>query len=167
MAATGPVLYLVCCAAPPALAAAGLIAQATGQGWDTCVICTPTAASWLKADLGNLAAATGHPVRSQYKRPGEPDVLPPPDAILVAPATANTIAKWALGISDNLALGLITEALGLPVPIALVPCRNDAQAAHPAHAGHLTTLRGAGVSVLPGTGAALDSLARSLGRPGR
>ena len=111
-------------------------------------------------------AATG-PVLYQYKRPGEPDVLPSPDAILVAPATANTIAKWALGISDNLALGLITEALGLPVPIAVVPGRNDAQAAHPAHAGYLATLRGAGVSVLSGTGAALDELARSLGRAAR
>jgi hypothetical protein len=34
---------------------------------------------------------TGHPVRTSYKLPDEPDVLPPPDAILVAPATFNTV----------------------------------------------------------------------------
>ena len=144
-----------------------MITLARDRNWDTCLICTPTAAGWLAGELDDLAAGTGHPVRSQYKHPGEPDVLPPPAAILVAPATANTIAKWALGISDNLALGLITEALGLPVPIAAVPSRNEAQAAHPAHAGHLAALRAAGVSVLADPGAALDELARSLGRSGR
>lgn len=160
-------LYLVASAAPPALQAKDLIERAQRRGWDTCLICTPTAARWLSAELDALAAGTGHPVRSQYKLPGEPDVLPPPDAILVFAATANTIAKWALGISDNLALGLITEALGLPIPIAAVPSRNDAQAAHPAHAGHLATLRDAGVSVLPDAEAGLDHLAQSLSRAAR
>jgi phosphopantothenoylcysteine synthetase/decarboxylase len=160
VSARRPVLYLVVTAAPQALQAKDVIQRAQRLGWDACLICTPTAARWLSVD--ELASSTGHPVRSQYKLPGEPDVLPPPDAILVAPATANTIAKWALGISDNLALGLITEALGLPIPVAVVPSLSEAQAAHPAHAGHLATLRGAGVSVLADADAALDDLASSL-----
>jgi hypothetical protein len=161
------VLYLVCCAAPPALRAAGLVASAQARGWDVCVICTPTAARWLADQVGSLADLTGHPVRSQYKLPGEPDVLPPADAMLVAPATSNTIAKWALGISDNLALGLITEAVGLRLRVAALAHLNAAQAAHPAFAGHVATLRAAGVTVLPAGAsqdAALDDLQREPAR---
>jgi phosphopantothenoylcysteine synthetase/decarboxylase len=144
------VLYLVCCAAPPALRAEELVVKAQARGWDVCVVCTPTAARWLEDRLTWLETLTGHPVRSQYKLPGEPDVLPPPDAILVTPVTSATIAKWALGISDTLALGLITEAIGLRLPVAAVPHLNAAQARHPAFAGHVETLRTAGVAVLLG-----------------
>ncbi|HUZ52035.1 MAG TPA: flavoprotein [Streptosporangiaceae bacterium] len=147
--ATG-VLYLVCCAAPPALHAEELVVKAQARGWDVCVICTPTAARWLRDRSAWLEILTGHPVRSQYKLPGEPDVLPPADAMLVTPATANTIAKWALGVSDTLALGLITEAIGLRLPVAALPHLNAAQASHPAFAGHVETLRAAGVAVLLG-----------------
>jgi hypothetical protein len=147
--ATG-VLYLVCCAAPPALHAEELVVKAQARGWDVCVICTPTAASWLRDRSAWLELLTGHPVRSQYKLPGEPDVLPPADAMLVTPATSNTIAKWALGVSDTLALGLITEAIGLRLPVAALPHLNAAQASHPAFAGHVETLRAAGVAVLLG-----------------
>ena len=145
---TARVLYLVCCAAPPALNAEELVVRAQARGWDVCVICTPTAASWLRDKLAGLENLTGHPVRSQYKLPGEPDVLPPPDAILVTPATSNTIAKWALGISDTLALGLITEAIGLRLPVAALPHVSAAQAGHPAFGGHVEKLRAAGVAVL-------------------
>ncbi len=144
------VLYLVCCAAPPALRAEELVVKAQARGWDVCVICTPTAARWLGDQLAWLETLTGHPVRSQYKLPGEPDVLPPADAMLVTPATSSTVAKWALGISDTLALGLITEAVGLRLPVAAVPHLNSAQAGHPAFAGHVETLRSAGVTVLLG-----------------
>ena len=173
------VLYLVCCAAPPVLRAEELVVKAQARGWDVCVVCTPTAARWLGDGVAWLETLTGHPVRSQYKLPGEPDVLPPADAILATPVTSSTIAKWALGISDTLALGLITEAIGLRVPVAAVPHLNAAQAAHPAFAGHVETLRAAGVAVLlgpdgPGAGrgrlrqatwdAALDELDRRTRR---
>ena len=80
---TSAVLYVVCCAAPPALSSEGLIVRAQARGWDVCLICTPTAARWLQADLPGLANLTRHPVRSQYKLPEEPDLLPPADAIIV------------------------------------------------------------------------------------
>ncbi|WP_307710938.1 flavoprotein [Streptomyces sp. V1I6] len=44
-------------------------------------------------------------VRHQYKLPSQPDVLPPPDAMFVAPLTNNTLAKWATAFSDTLASG--------------------------------------------------------------
>jgi hypothetical protein len=146
------VLYSVVCAAPSVLNLRSLVQLAQARDWDVCVIATPTAARWLDADLPDLAELTGHPVRSAYKLPGEPDVLPPPDAILVAPATSNTINKWAAGISDTLALGLITEAIGKRLPLVALPQLNSAQAAHPAFARSVAVLREAGVKVLLGDG---------------
>jgi Flavoprotein len=142
------VLYAVVCAAPPAQHVRDLVGEAHDRGHDLCLIATPTAARWLADDLADLAALTGHPVRSAYRRPIDPDVLPPPDALLVAPATFNTLNKWAAGISDTLALGLANESLGLDVPVAAVPWLNDALSAHPALSASLGLLRGAGVAFL-------------------
>ncbi len=142
------VLYAIVCAAMPAYDVRALVAAARDEGFDPCVILTPTAARWLEADLEDLSELTGHPVRSTYKHPAEPDVLPPAEAMLVAPATFNTLNKWAAGISDTLALGLANEALGLPIPIAAVPWLNEPLSSHPALAAGLVTLSGAGVRLL-------------------
>jgi hypothetical protein len=142
------VLYIVAGAAPPVASISGLITAAQRRGWDVCLITTPTAARWLADDLAALATLTGHPVRSAYKLPAEPDVLPPADAMLVVPATFNTVNKWAAGISDTLALGLINEAIGMGVPVVAVPWVSDPLARHPALAASIATLRGAGVTVL-------------------
>jgi hypothetical protein len=75
-------------------------------------------------------------------------VLPPPDAVIVAPATFNTINKWAAGISDTLALGLLNEAIGLGLPVVAVPFPNVALAQHPAFRRSLADLRGYGVRLL-------------------
>jgi Flavoprotein len=141
----GFVLYLVVCAAPPVFEVRTLVAAAMGRGYDVCLVCTPTAAHWLRDDLGELAALTGHPVRSAYKEPAEPDVLPAADGMLVAPLTFNTLNKWAAGISDTLALGLINEAVGNHLPIVARLCLNAPLAAHPATSVSIATLRGAGV----------------------
>ncbi|MEV0346152.1 flavoprotein [Nonomuraea sp. NPDC050680] len=100
------------------------------------------------ADSTRLAELTGFPVRSDYKRPEEPDVLPPADAIAVVPATFNTINKWAQGISDTLGLGLLNEALGLGLPLIAVPWPNVALARHPAFANSVAMLREWGVKVI-------------------
>ena len=142
------VLYLVVCAAPPARDALVLVELAQAAGWEVCVIATPSARSF--ADLPTLEAATGHPVRSDYKQPDDPDVLPAPDAIAVAPATFNTINKWAAGISDTLALGLLTEAIGKHLPVVALPFVNAAQAEHPAFHRSIEQLRKAGIRLLYG-----------------
>src|SRR5262249_45460262 len=95
-----------------------------------------------------LASQTGHVVRYDYKQPDEPDVLPPADAIAVAPATFNTINKWAYGSSDTLALGILNEAIGSSIPIVAVPVPNVALAKHPAFHESVSRLRGWGVSIL-------------------
>jgi hypothetical protein len=142
------VLYIVASAAPPVQRISALIAAAQRRGWDACLVLTPSAAQWLAAELPGLAAQTGHPVRSAYKMPGDEDVLPPADAMAVVPATFTTVNKWAAGISDTLALGLINEAIGLGIPIVAAPVVNEPLAAHPAWPASIATLRGAGVTVL-------------------
>ena len=142
-----PVLYVIACGGRPAADLPAFITWAQDQGWDACVITTPAGTQFVDAD--RLAGLTGHPVRDDYKRPEDPDVLPfPPDAFVVAPATFNTINKWANGISDTLALGLLNEGLAAGQPIAAVPNPNITLAKHPAFIRSIAFLRESGVHVL-------------------
>ncbi|MFG1673067.1 flavoprotein [Micromonospora sp. NPDC049282] len=140
-----PVLHLIVCAAPPAQRIGELAELLTDDGWRVCLIATPTAATWLDRDA--LAARTGHPVRVQWRRPGDPEPHPPADAAAVVPATFNTLNKWAAGASDTLALGVLNELLGAGLPIHVFPRVNAALSAHPAYAPNLRRLREAGVVV--------------------
>jgi len=142
------VLYVITCAAPPARDVERIIRAAQQDGWDVCLLATPSATRFL--DSPALEQLTGHPVRSSYKAPGEPDVLPDPDAVIVAPATVNTINKWALGICDTLALGILVEGIGKKLPIVALPFTNRAHAAHPAFEQSIAKLRSWGVRVLYG-----------------
>jgi phosphopantothenoylcysteine synthetase/decarboxylase len=142
------VLYVIACAAPPTRQVGRLVKLSQEQGWDVCVLTTPSGRRF--ADVAELEELTGHPVRSVYKDPGEPDVLPPPDAVIVAPATVNTVNKWAAGICDTLALGILVEAIGKRLPVAVLPFTNRAHAAHPAFTDNIAKLRSWGVTVLFG-----------------
>ncbi|WP_433361325.1 flavoprotein [Streptosporangium sp. CA-115845] len=141
-----PVLYVIACGGRPAAELPSLVGHAQAQGWTVCVVTTPSGTKFV--DTTRLAQLTGYPVRSDYKRPEEPDVLPPADAMAVVPATFNTMNKWAQGISDTLALGLLNEALGLGLPLVAVPWPNIALARHPAFANSLALLREWGVRVI-------------------
>ncbi len=145
----GRVIYVITCATPAARDIGKLVALAQASGWTVCVIATPMALRFI--DQPALETQTGYLVRSDYKQPGSPDVLPPADAIVVGGASFNTINKWAAGISDTLALGLLTEGIGLGLPLAALPFLNSAQAAHPAFGRSVTILRAAGVKVLLGS----------------
>lgn len=124
-----------------------LAEPAVRRGWRVAVTLTPTAGRWLAAcgELERLRALTDLPVRFEPRMPGEPKPYPLPDCFVFVPATANSIAKLALGIGDNQALTQLCEAIGARVPVVLRPQAGDAQLAHPAFAGHLATLRAAGV----------------------
>jgi hypothetical protein len=153
-----PVLYVIACGAPPAGDVTGFVRDAQADGWDACVIVTPDGAKFLEA--GHLAELTGHPVRMHYKQPGEPDALPPPDAVVVAPATFNSLNKLAAGITDTLALGLVSEAVGLGLPVIAVAWAGAALTRHPALRRSVAALRAWGITVIhdpgrpprPGTG---------------
>jgi phosphopantothenoylcysteine synthetase/decarboxylase len=142
---TGKVLYLIVCGAPPAADTPLLVKQHQDQGWDVCVIATPHGARWL--DIDQLEALTGHEVRTDFRQPDEPEFQPRGDAVLLAPATFNTINKWALGINDTLALGLLNEAIGRQVPVTVRPVVNSALAAHPAYQRALQQLSDLRVSI--------------------
>ncbi len=75
------------------------------------------------------------------------------DLFLVAPASANTLAKLAHGLADN----LLTEtalALDATKPILVAPSMNTKMWSHPATQSNVETLTARGVKVVsPGEGA--------------
>ncbi|KJK57428.1 flavoprotein [Saccharothrix sp. ST-888] len=140
-----PFLYVVVCASGIASGVGALISAAQHEGWEVGVVATPQALGFI--DRAAVETQTGYPVRSAWRLPGEPKPLPPPDAIAVVPATFNTVNKWAAGISDTLALGILCEAYGLGVPTAVQPFLGAAQAVHPAYRESLARLRSMGVLI--------------------
>ena len=153
------VLYILVCGSPIARDVGLLVDLAQRDGWEVCVITTPDGRKFV--DVAALHQQTGHPVRTYYKSPGDPDVLPEADAMIVAPATVNTVNKWAAGITDTLVLGLLVEGYGYGVPTAVVPYTNKVMALHPSLHESLAKLRDWGVHVLYG-----EDVCR-LGGPGQ
>lgn len=140
-------LYLVICAAPPAVRIAGFIAELQADGWRVVVIATPSAATWV--DLDALSAQTGCLTRSHARRLYDNDSLPPADVVVVAaPLTFNTLNQWASGINDTLALGVLNEIVGTDVPIIAAPCVKTVLRTHPAYEASLARLAIMGVTVL-------------------
>lgn len=141
-------LYIIACASRVAGRIDALILAAQSAGWNVCVIATPRAVNFI--DQPALEKLTHYPVRNDYKRPEEPDILPPADALIAFPATFNTINKWATGISDTLALGLLNEYTGRKKPVLAVPVVTTGSGldSHPAFSRSLAQLREYGVAVL-------------------
>jgi phosphopantothenoylcysteine decarboxylase/phosphopantothenate--cysteine ligase len=67
------------------------------------------------------------------------------DLVVVAPLTANTLAKLAHGIADNV---LTEAALAHRGPVVVAPAMNPAMWAHPAVAANVDTLRARGVEIV-------------------
>lgn len=145
---TRHVLYIITCGNSSAPRVYELIERAKQRGWDVCSILTPSARKFVDAE--KLADLTGHPVRSEYKHPDEPDILPRADAMVAFPATFNTLNKWAMGISDTLAVGLLSEYTGLKMPLIAVPCFKTGGGldTNPAFLRSMRLLRRAGVRVV-------------------
>jgi len=143
------VLYMIVCGAGPAGEAGRLVELAQEGGWAVQIIATPSALAFI--DIPKLEAQTGRPVRSEYRSPGEPK-SPRADAIVVAPATYNTINKWANGISDTYALGILAEAPGLGIPVVALPFVNSALAGRAPFKNSVSALRREGVRILLGPG---------------
>jgi phosphopantothenoylcysteine decarboxylase / phosphopantothenate---cysteine ligase len=110
------------------------------------------------------------PLRSAF--PGDPlpehapighlQLVERADAFLIAPASANTIAKLATGQADNL---LTAAALACRRPLIVAPAMNGAMYEHPATQENLARLRARGVTVLePGTGSLASLGEHGIGR---
>jgi phosphopantothenoylcysteine synthetase/decarboxylase len=144
------VLSIIVCGAGPAAEIATFVKLAIDRGWTVQVISTPAALEFF--DQGAIEALTGTPVRGHYSAPGSPRSRIPV-AIAVAPATYNTINKWAQGISDTHALGVLAEQTALDVPIVVLPFVNAALASRTPFKQSMKSLRAEGVSILLGPGA--------------
>ena len=143
------VLSVIVCGAGPASDVGKLVKLAQQREWTVQLIATPAALGFL--DTAALEARTGSPVRSAYAPPGEPRSLKA-EAVIVAPATYNTINKCAQGISDTYALGVLAEAVSLPSPVVILPFVNSALAARDPFQRAVAQLRYEGVYVLLGPG---------------
>jgi phosphopantothenoylcysteine decarboxylase/phosphopantothenate--cysteine ligase len=94
------------------------------------------------------------PARGAF--PGEPEPDHDPishlelvrrcDVLCLAPASANTIAKLAAGLADNL---LTSAALASTAPLVVAPAMNDRMFEHPATSENLETLRRRGARIVP------------------
>ncbi|HET9161927.1 MAG TPA: bifunctional phosphopantothenoylcysteine decarboxylase/phosphopantothenate--cysteine ligase CoaBC [Solirubrobacterales bacterium] len=88
--------------------------------------------------------------RPEHDPIGHLEVVANCDAYLVAPASANTIAKLAAGMADSM---LTTSFLACAAPRLVAPAMNDRMYASPATQANLETLRERGVDVIePGAG---------------
>ena len=144
-----------------------VVRLATKAGHAVRVIQTPTAQRFVGA--ASFAALTGAPVLTdEFERdpargafPDQPapqhdplshlELVRNADAFLIAPATANTIAKLAHGLADNL---LSSAALAATCPVLVAPAMNNHMYEHAATQANLALLRERGVIVIDsGTGA--------------
>jgi phosphopantothenoylcysteine synthetase/decarboxylase len=149
MSQLGRMLTVIVCGAGPASDVGKLVKLAQVRGWTVQLVATPAALPFLNTP--ELESLTGSPVRSEYRSPGE-SRSPKADAVIVAPATYNTICKCAQGVSDNYPLGLLAEAISLPVPVVILPFVNTALAARQPFQRSVSQLRDEGALILLGRG---------------
>src|SRR5437773_8193890 len=119
---TGLLVYIVVCAAPPAARVEEFVELVRRRGWEAAITTSPDAVPFVNVDA--LEKATGYPVRSAWRGPDEPSKIPEADAVVVAPATFNTLNKWVAGIADTLASATLSESLGRALPMVVAPCVN-------------------------------------------
>lgn len=121
-----------------------LIEAAIERGWTVDVTATRNALEFV--DAAAIARTSHRPVRTTYRFAADGTrISPPADAMIVAPATFNTINKLALGIADTYALSSMAEVIGRGVPTVVVPAVNDALASRLPYKQALDSLREEGV----------------------
>lgn len=143
-----------------------VVRLATGAGHAVRVVQTPASQRFVGS--ASFAALTGAPVlTSEFERdpargafPGQQPPAHDPaghlelvrnaDVYLIAPASANTIAKLAHGLADNL---LTSAALAAACPLVVAPAMNHAMWEHPATQQNIATLAARGATIVaPGEG---------------
>lgn len=124
------------------------------RGYEVKVVMTDSAKHFITPLT--MQAVSGEPVSDSLLDPqaeaamGHIEFAKWADLILVAPCTANMLAKMATGIADDL---LTTLLLATPAKVAVAPAMNQQMYAHPATQANLTTLAARGVLIWgPGQG---------------
>ncbi|MDO8210707.1 bifunctional phosphopantothenoylcysteine decarboxylase/phosphopantothenate--cysteine ligase CoaBC [Conexibacter sp. CPCC 206217] len=171
-------ILLGVCGGIAAYKALEAVRLATKAGHSVRVVQTPTSERFVGG--ASFEAITGAPVlTSEFAPdpargafPGDPPPQHDPishlalvgnaDVFLIAPASANTLAKLAGGFADNL---LTSAALAARCPLIVAPAMNDAMWEHPATQTNLATLRARGVHVVdPGVGQLASKGEHGVGR---
>lgn len=149
-------------AAYKAAALASLLVQ---QGATVDVVMTQSALEFIQPLT--FAALTHHPVHTTIfanwneGASGHVTLAEEADLLVVAPATAATLARLALGLADDL-LGLV--ALTTSAPLLLAPAMEHHMWHHPATQQHVETLRARGAAIVPPSSGRLASGATGDGR---
>jgi phosphopantothenoylcysteine decarboxylase / phosphopantothenate---cysteine ligase len=143
-----------------------LVRLATAAGHSVRVIQTPASLNFVgRATFEGVTGAPvlveefeADPARGAFPGDAAPDHNPishlelvaRADVFVVAPASANTLAKLAGGLADNL---LTSAALASTAPLVLAPAMNSRMYEHPATRANLELLRSRGARVVdPGSG---------------
>lgn len=143
--------------------AAALTSRLVQRGAEVDVILTAAAQQFVGATT--FAALTRRPVwTSLWERAEQiPHIRLAREAgvLAVVPATADLIAKLALGLADDL---LTNAALAARIPLVLAPAMNTAMLEHPATAANLALLRARGATIVPPESGFLAERERGAGR---
>lgn len=121
-------------------------------GVQTRVVATEAALTFVT--IAALRALSGHEVAhddttmSSQGTPIHVALVRWAELVLVAPATANTVAKLAAGIADNLVCSVVLHS---PGPVVVAPSLNHTALAAPATVRNLAQLREDGIGVVPTT----------------
>jgi phosphopantothenoylcysteine decarboxylase / phosphopantothenate---cysteine ligase len=143
-----------------------LVRLATGAGHSVRVVQTPASLEFVgRATFEGVTGAPvlveefeADPARGAFAGDPAPDHNPishlelvgHADVFVVAPASANTLAKLAGGLADNL---LTSAALANTAPLVLAPAMNSRMWEHPATQANLELLRSRGARIVePGSG---------------
>ena len=117
-----------------------LIRELRRHGADVSVFVTASALRFITPL--SLEWAAGKP--PFLEESAEVEYLESFDAVVVAPATLNTIRKASLGLADNIVLLLIACQVGAKRPLLFVPTMNELMTQHPQYEHALDTLKGWG-----------------------
>jgi phosphopantothenoylcysteine decarboxylase/phosphopantothenate--cysteine ligase len=151
---SGKRIVLGVCGSIAAYKVAQLARDLALAGAEVDVILTVAAERFVGA--ATFQALTGRPVlRDMWALPedgivGHVSLGAQAHAVVVAPASANTIARAAMGLADDL---LTTTLLATRAPVLVAPAMNPLMFSHPATEANIATLRARGYTVLePGEG---------------
>lgn len=138
---SGKRILLGICGGIAAYKAPDLVRKLRACGADVQVVTTAAAEQFVTT--ASLQAVSGNPVRNDLWDPaaeasmGHIELARWADAVLIAPATANCLAKLANGLADDL---LSTLCLATTAPVCIAPAMNVRMWQHPATQANLATL---------------------------
>src|SRR5262245_58695378 len=95
-------MTLVVGGAPLTARTPDLLGALVGEGWQPVVVATPSASAWLDVDA--VTRLVGEPPQDSFRAPDQPKRGVPPAAVVLCPATFNTVNKAAAGAADTYAL---------------------------------------------------------------